>query len=118
MKQTKIPKMVALIGAGAIAILCAHAQTSTTSVATLEPIAFLTAHEWDAQLPDSPDGKKKKFTPRLRGHKTVRPFASATNWSPAGRRVLTSTGFMHGIRSSVSSSFGTWTQKEVSRKAR
>jgi hypothetical protein len=49
MKQTKIPKMVALIGAGAIAILCAHAQTSTTSVGTLEPIAFLTAHEWDAQ---------------------------------------------------------------------
>ena len=61
MKQIKIPKMVALIGAGAIAILCAHAQTSTTSVATLEPIAFLTAHEWDAQLPDSPEGKKKKI---------------------------------------------------------
>ena len=53
--------MVALIGAGAIAILCAHAQTSTTSVATLEPIAFLTAHEWDAQLPDSPEGQKKKI---------------------------------------------------------
>ena len=34
---------------------------------------------------------RKRFTPRLRGHKTVRPFASATNWSPAGRRVLTST---------------------------
>ena len=34
MKQIKIPKMVALIGAGAIAILCAQAQTSTTSVAT------------------------------------------------------------------------------------
>ena len=61
MKQTKIPKMVALIGAGAIAILCAHAQTSTTSVATLERIAFLTAHEWDAQLSDSPERKKKKI---------------------------------------------------------
>ena len=61
MKQMEIPKMVALIGACAIAILCAHAQTSTTSVATLEPIAFLTAHEWDAQLPDSPEGKKKKI---------------------------------------------------------
>src|SRR4051794_6708451 len=61
MKQTKIPKMVALISAGAIAIPCAHAQTSTTSVATLEPIAFLTAHEWDAQLPDSPEGNKKRI---------------------------------------------------------
>ncbi|HEX4665008.1 MAG TPA: hypothetical protein VH207_00305 [Chthoniobacterales bacterium] len=27
----------------------------------LGPIAFLTAHEWDAKLPDSPDGKKKKI---------------------------------------------------------
>ena len=61
MKQKKIPKMLTLIGAGAIAILCAHAQTSTTSVATLEPIAFLTAYEWDAQLPDSREGKKKKI---------------------------------------------------------
>src|SRR5215217_269551 len=61
MKQMKIPKIVALIAAGAIAILCAHAQTSTTSVATLEPIAFLASHQWDAQLPDSPEGKKKKI---------------------------------------------------------
>jgi hypothetical protein len=61
MKRMKIPKMLALVGMGAIAIMCAHAQTSTTSVATLEPIAFLTAHEWDARLPDSPEGKKKKI---------------------------------------------------------
>jgi hypothetical protein len=61
MKRMKIFKMVVLIGAGAIAILCAHAQTSMTSVATLEPIAFLTAHEWDAPLPDSPEGKKTKI---------------------------------------------------------
>src|SRR6266513_3510625 len=61
MKWIQIPKVVVLIGAGAIAILCAHAQTSTTSVATLEPIRFLTTHEWDAKLPDSPEGKKKKI---------------------------------------------------------
>src|SRR5215211_4047638 len=61
MKQMKIPKIIASIAAGAIAVLCAHAQTSTISVATLEPIAFLTAHEWDAQLPDSSEGKKKKI---------------------------------------------------------
>ena len=65
MKQIKIPKMVALIGAGAIAILCAHAQTSTPSAVALEPIAFLTAHEWYAKLPDSPEGKKKKIHARF-----------------------------------------------------
>ena len=59
MKRMKIPKIVALIAAGASAALCAHAQTSAPSAA-LEPIAFLTAHEWEAKLPDSPEGKKKK----------------------------------------------------------
>src|SRR5438093_9369908 len=36
--------------------------------------------------------RRKRFTLRLPGHKTVRPFASATNWSPMGRRVLTIDG--------------------------
>ena len=61
MKRMQISKMVALIGAGAIAILCAHAQTSAPSAVALEPIAFLTAHEWEAKLPDSPEEKKKKI---------------------------------------------------------
>jgi hypothetical protein len=65
MKRTQIPKMVALIGAYAVDILCAHAQTSTPSAVALEPIAFLTAHEWDAKLPDSPEGKKKKIHARF-----------------------------------------------------
>lgn len=38
------------------------AQTSGPVPPTnLAPIAFLTAHEWDAQLPDTPDGKKRKI---------------------------------------------------------
>jgi hypothetical protein len=61
MKRIQIPKVVASIGVGAIAVLYAHAQTSAPSAAALEPIAFLTAHEWDAKLPDSPEGKKKKI---------------------------------------------------------
>ena len=61
MKRIQIPKVVASIGAGAIAILYAHAQTS----APLEPIAFLTAHEWDAELPVPPGGKKKKIHARF-----------------------------------------------------
>src|SRR6266496_66896 len=65
MKRRKTLKMVALIGAGGFAIVCAHAQTPTPSAAALEPIAFLTAHEWDAKLPDSPEGKKKKIHARF-----------------------------------------------------
>jgi hypothetical protein len=65
MKQMQIPKVVALIGACTVATLCAHAQTSTPSAVGLEPIAFLTAHEWDAKLPDSPDGTKKKIHARF-----------------------------------------------------
>jgi hypothetical protein len=64
-KQLQIPKVVALTGALTVAILCADAQTSTPSATALEPIAFLTAHEWDAKLPDSPEGKKKKIHARF-----------------------------------------------------
>ena len=41
----------------------ARAQTTPTPAAAtaLNPLAFLTAHEWDAKLPDSPDGKKMKI---------------------------------------------------------
>jgi len=65
MKRTKTLKMVALIGAGGFAIVYAHAQTPAPSAAALEPIAFFTAHEWDAKLPDSPGGKKKKIHARF-----------------------------------------------------
>jgi hypothetical protein len=65
MKRIQIPKVVALIVASAFAIVCAHTQTPAPSAVALEPIAFLTAHEWDAKLPDSPDGKKKKIHARF-----------------------------------------------------
>ena len=65
MKRIQILRVVVLIGACAIAIRYAHAQTPTPSAPALEPIAFLTTHEWDAKLPDSPDGKKKKIHARF-----------------------------------------------------
>src|SRR6266550_3363280 len=65
MKWIQIPKVVASIGADAIAVLYAHAQTTAPSAEALEPIAFLTAHEWDAKLPDSPEEKKKKIHARF-----------------------------------------------------
>jgi hypothetical protein len=66
MKQTQISKMAVVCGACAIAGVFAHAETLVTSTTTpLEPMAFLTAHEWDAKLPDSPEGKKKKIHARF-----------------------------------------------------
>lgn len=66
MKRIQILKVVVSITAGAIAIVYAHAQTPATSITTsLEPIAFLTTHEWDAKLPDSPEGEKKKIHARF-----------------------------------------------------
>ena len=35
------------------------------SASPLAPLAFLTAHEWDATLPDSPDGKKMSIHARF-----------------------------------------------------
>jgi hypothetical protein len=40
-----------------------HAETPVASATAspLNPIAFLTKHEWDAKLPDSTDGKKTRI---------------------------------------------------------
>ena len=47
----------------ALIVTVARAQTpvATSTASPLSPIAFLTAHEWDAKLPDSADGKKMKI---------------------------------------------------------
>jgi hypothetical protein len=74
MKWTQVFRVVGLIGAGTIVILRAYAQTSTTP-AELQPIAFLTTHEWEAKLPDSPEGKKKKIHARFtwsQNHRVIR----------------------------------------------
>ena len=66
MKPIQILKMVLSISAGTIAFVYAHAQTPATSTTSaLEPMAFLTTHEWDGRLPDSPQGEKKKIHVRF-----------------------------------------------------
>jgi dipeptidyl aminopeptidase/acylaminoacyl peptidase len=62
LKQNQVHKLLLAIGVAAIAVLPAEGQTpAAPSPAPLGPIAFLTTHEWDAKLPDSPDGKKMKI---------------------------------------------------------
>ena len=46
-------------------LFAAEPTPSTPSASLLAPIAFFTAHEWDAKLPDSPDGKKMHIHARF-----------------------------------------------------
>src|SRR3954453_7574484 len=62
-RPMKVP-LLFHIASVALVLTTARAQTTspiTTATSALSPIAFLTAHEWDAKLPDSPDGKKMKI---------------------------------------------------------
>src|ERR1700719_4135716 len=62
MNLKSLLKLLLVIGASAPAPFPATGQPpAPSSPAPLFPIAFLTAHEWDAKLPDSPDGKKMKI---------------------------------------------------------
>lgn len=56
--------MLTVVGAVA---LKSNAQTPTPPLtsANLVPIAFFTAHEWDAQLTNAPDGKTRKIHAEL-----------------------------------------------------
>ena len=60
-------KALLLIGTNILVTLCVNGQTPAAAAAAspLGPIAFLTTHEWDAKLPDSPDGKKMKIHAQL-----------------------------------------------------
>jgi hypothetical protein len=62
MNQTTISKLLFVIAALVATTLQLQSQSpAPTAQSPLAPIAFLTAHEWDAKLPDSPDGKKVKI---------------------------------------------------------
>jgi dipeptidyl aminopeptidase/acylaminoacyl peptidase len=62
MNLKSLPKLLLVIAAASLPTFHASGQTpAPSSPALLFPIAFLTAHEWDAKLPDSPDGKKMKI---------------------------------------------------------
>src|SRR5947208_16565095 len=59
----KLPLLFHIVSV-AVILTTTGAQTTSpgnTATSALSPIAFLTAHEWDAKLPDSPDGKKMKI---------------------------------------------------------
>lgn len=62
MQSKRVIQNIFLTSAAVVASLYAQEQIpGKTSSEALAPIAFLTTHEWDAQLPDLPGGKKQKI---------------------------------------------------------
>jgi hypothetical protein len=66
-KQNLGLALVFLLGLLPWSMLFAAAEESPAKApaAPLAPLAFFTAHEWDAKLPDSPDGKKMSIHARF-----------------------------------------------------
>ena len=66
-KQNLRLAVVILLGLLPSSMLFAAAEESpaTAPSSPLAPLAFFTAHEWDAKLPDSPDGKKMSIHARF-----------------------------------------------------
>jgi hypothetical protein len=60
MKQNHFLAIIFLLGLLPASVLFAAAEESPAKApaSPLAQVAFFTAHEWDAKLPDSPDGKK------------------------------------------------------------
>jgi len=65
MKQTIGLALVVLSGFLASSLVAAAEESPKPVASPLTPVAFFTAHEWDAKLPDSPDGKKMSIHARF-----------------------------------------------------
>ena len=67
MKQNRCLAVVFLLGLLTRSVLSAAAEEPPAKLpaSPLAPLAFFTAHEWDAKLPDSPDGKKMSIHARF-----------------------------------------------------
>jgi dipeptidyl aminopeptidase/acylaminoacyl peptidase len=65
MKQIRCLVLVVLIGFLASSLLCVAEESPKPVASPLAPLAFFTVHEWDAKLPDSPDGKKMSIHARF-----------------------------------------------------
>ena len=63
MKRFYVRKLFLVIGTGVLGATSLHAEARAgdNTSSQLGPIAFLTAHAWEAKLPDSPDGRKMKI---------------------------------------------------------
>ena len=62
-------------------VLNATEPSSSQHSPNLAPIAFFTVHEWETQLPDTPDGKKKKIHAQF-------------TWARNGQAILISNQFI------------------------
>ena len=67
MKPNRCLTVLLLLGLLPLSLLFAAAEESPAKApaSPLAPVAFFTAHEWDAKLPDSPEGKKMSIHARF-----------------------------------------------------
>lgn len=64
-----------------VTFMSAESPASAGTSPNLNAIAFLTKHEWDAKLPDTPDGKKQKIHAQF-------------TWSQSGQAIRISNQFV------------------------
>jgi dipeptidyl aminopeptidase/acylaminoacyl peptidase len=64
-----------------LAVARAESPVPPNTASPLSPIAFLAAHEWEAKLPDSPDGKKMKIHAQF-------------TWSESGQAIRINSKFV------------------------
>jgi hypothetical protein len=81
MKTFWLGKVLFAIGVSSLTITLLEAQAPEKTSSYLTPIAFFTAHEWDAKLPDSPEGTKRKIHAQF-------------TWSRNGRAIRLSNQFV------------------------
>ena len=65
MKQTRCLAVICLLIFSSLLPVIAEESPAKVTASPLAPLAFFTAHEWDAKLPDSPDGKKMSIHARF-----------------------------------------------------
>ena len=66
---------------GAVTFVSAQSPAPPITSPNLNAIAFLTKHEWEAKLPDTPDGKKLKIHAQF-------------TWSQSGQAIRISNQFV------------------------
>ena len=112
MKPIQIYKVAGFIGSMAITSFSSQAQIPAPSSA-LEPLAFLTTHEWDARLPDSAEGKTQKIHARFIWAPSHQAIRVSNEFVTAGKGRPYIEGLYAWDPSSVPSLFGMSAPKAV-----
>ena len=95
------------------AVTMARSQTPAPPITSpnLSAIAFLTKHEWEAKLPDAPDGKKRKIHAQFSWSQNGQAIRISNQFVTDGKARPYIDGLYAWTHSSASSSFGMWMRR-------